>query len=138
MLHAFLGLVVLTAPADTIPVPVAAPETPAAAAPAAPTHAPRNMVADSMVLDKSNRELTLFYRGIRVYRYSVALGTNPIGDKIGRGDGRTPQGLFFIESRNPESKYHLSLRISYPDALHRARAARRGLAAGGDIMRSEE
>jgi murein L,D-transpeptidase YafK len=64
----------------------------------------------------------------------VALGRNPIGDKVRRGDAKTPEGLFHIEGRNPGSKYHLSLRISYPDAAHSARAARMGVAPGGDIM----
>jgi murein L,D-transpeptidase YafK len=91
-------------------------------------------VADSMVLDKSDRRLTLYYRGMAVRQYRVALGKNPVGDKLGRGDGRTPEGLYFIEGRNPQSRYHLALRISYPDAQHRARAAQRGVAPGGDIM----
>lgn len=92
------------------------------------------VVADSMVLDKSDRQLTLYFRGERVATYGVALGKNPVGDKNGRGDGRTPEGLFTIEGRNPQSKYHLSLRISYPDASHLERAAERGVSAGGDIM----
>lgn len=135
MIHAFLVLVILVAPADTIPVPASVPDSVhSSAGPGASGRAPRSMVADSMVLDKSDRQLTLFYRGIQIFRYSVALGSNPVGDKIGRGDGRTPEGLFYIESRNPRSRYHLSLRISYPDAAHRVRAASRGLTAGGDIM----
>lgn len=92
------------------------------------------MLADSLVLDKSDRRLTLFYHGEIVRTYDVALGKNPVGDKIGRGDGRTPEGLYYIEGRNPQSKYHLALRISYPDASHRVAAAKRGLAPGGDIM----
>lgn len=90
--------------------------------------------ADSLVLDKSERRLTLFWHGNRVREYIVALGRNPVGDKIGRGDGRTPEGLFHIQGRNPQSKYHLALRISYPDSTHRVLARRRGMSAGGDIM----
>jgi murein L,D-transpeptidase YafK len=90
--------------------------------------------ADSLVLDKSERRLMLFAHGALVKQYLVALGRNPVGDKLSRGDGRTPEGLFTIEGHNPQSKYHLALRISYPDATHRALAKRRGVAAGGDIM----
>src|SRR5262245_30366128 len=112
MIHVFLALVVHAAPADTIPVPaITTDSVHSSAAPGASARAPRNMVADSMVLDKSDRQLTLFYRGIPIYRYGVALGSNPVGDKIARGDGRTPEGVFYIESRNSASKYHLSLRI---------------------------
>jgi murein L,D-transpeptidase YafK len=97
-------------------------------------NAPAPSFADSMVLDKSERRLSLFAHGALVKEYIVALGKNPVGDKLSRGDGRTPEGVFFIEGRNPQSKYHLALRISYPDETHRVLARRRGLSAGGDIM----
>ena len=90
--------------------------------------------ADSLVLTKSRRELVVYYHGAPVRTYYVALGLNPVGDKERIGDNRTPEGLFFIQGRNPNSRYHLSLRISYPDATHRARAARLGVEPGGDIM----
>ena len=92
------------------------------------------VAADSVVLTKSRRELVLYYHGDPVRIYYVALGRSPVGDKERIGDNRTPEGLFFIQGRNPNSRYHLSLRISYPDATHRARAARHGVEPGGDIM----
>ena len=95
---------------------------------------PKTFSADSMVLDKSERRLTLYNRGEVVKEYEVALGTNPVGQKLHRGDGRTPEGMYYIEGRNPESKYHLSLRISYPAESDRKRAERLGNTAGGDIM----
>ena len=104
---------------------------------AASNSAPRSsapVAADSLVLNKSRRELVVYYRGDPVRVYYVALGRNPVGDKEQIGDNRTPEGLFFIQGRNPNSRYHLSLRISYPDATHRARAAKRGVEPGGDIM----
>jgi murein L,D-transpeptidase YafK len=105
-----------------------------AGSPASALDAPAPAYADSMVLDKSDRRLSLFARGVLVKQYIVALGRNPVGDKKSRGDGRTPEGMFTIEGHNPQSKYHLALRISYPDAAHRAAARRRGVAPGGDIM----
>ena len=95
---------------------------------------PRMYSADSIVLDKSERKLSMYDRGTLVKSYVVALGRNPVGDKTRRGDGRTPEGLYRIEGRNPGSKYHLSLRVSYPNADDRERAARRGVSPGGDIM----
>jgi murein L,D-transpeptidase YafK len=92
------------------------------------------VAADSLVLNKSRRELVVYYHGYPVHIYYVALGRSPIGDKERIGDNRTPEGLFYIEGRNPNSRYHLSLRISYPDANHRARAAKLGVEPGGDIM----
>ena len=58
----------------------------------------------------------------------------PIGDKFYEGDGRTPEGTYFIDRRNPNSKYHLSIGISYPNARDRAEAATLGKPPGGDIF----
>lgn len=99
------------------------------------TPAPATVVlADSIVVEKSLRQLTLFNNGARVKTYMVALGQNPVGPKVKRGDNRTPEGLYYIEGRNPQSQYHLSLRVSYPSNQDRARAASLGVAPGGDIM----
>lgn len=95
---------------------------------------PKQYDADSIVLDKSERTLIMYSRGVKVKEYDVALGKNPVGNKMRRGDGRTPEGLYYINGRNPGSKYHLSLRISYPSAGDRERAARHGASPGGDIM----
>ncbi|MEQ1851415.1 MAG: L,D-transpeptidase [Chthoniobacteraceae bacterium] len=75
---------------------------------------------------KSRRELQL-RDGARVIKtYRVALGTNPVPAKQREGDRATPEGRYFICNKNPRSKYHLSLGISYPGPSD----ARRGLAAG--------
>lgn len=135
MFSALLVCAVTVASADTMPPTIvlagaAKPLSPLASAMARP----KKFSADSLVLDKSERRLTLFQRGKAVQTYSVALGKNPVGAKGSRGDGRTPEGLYHIQARNPESKYHLALRISYPNASDRARAAKRGTSPGGDIM----
>lgn len=143
LINLLLGVAVHVSPADTLLADTLRADTlrvaartgrlATAASHAGPvTGAPA--YADSLVLDKSLRRLTLFARGVKVRQYEVALGRNPVGDKRARGDGRTPEGLFYIEGHNPRSKYHLSLRISYPDAAHVALARRRGVSAGGDIM----
>jgi murein L,D-transpeptidase YafK len=89
---------------------------------------------DSILVEKSAHRLSLYQRGRAVRTYLVALGQQPVGDKVRRGDMRTPEGRFTIEARNPGSRYHRALRISYPDAAHRARAHALGVSPGGDIM----
>src|SRR5205814_9047784 len=84
------------------------------------------LVADSIVVEKEKRTLTLFREGIPVRSYPVALGKQPSGDKIRLGDGRTPEGVFHIDFRNAQSKYHMSLHISYPDVAHVRRAVALG------------
>jgi murein L,D-transpeptidase YafK len=96
--------------------------------------APAGATADRVVINKAKRELILF-RGTEALRtYRIALGTNPVGPKRRRGDGKTPEGLYTISGRNPRSSYHRSLRISYPSREDRARAARARVDPGGDIM----
>lgn len=65
----------------------------------------------------------------------MSLGFAPSGDKLMEGDGRTPEGIFYIDRRNPNSAYHLSLGINYPRPQDRARAAAMGIAdPGKDIF----
>ena len=56
------------------------------------------------------------------------------GHKYDEGDGRTPEGTYLIDRRNPNSKFHLSIGISYPNAVDRAQASRSGKSPGGDIF----
>jgi len=92
------------------------------------------VVADSIVVEKGQHRLSLYRQGTLLRTYLVALGQQPVGDKVRIGDKRTPEGLFHIEARNAQSRYHRALRISYPDAAHRSRARSLGVSAGGDIM----
>jgi lipoprotein-anchoring transpeptidase ErfK/SrfK len=90
--------------------------------------------ADSVVVYKRERTLVLFNRGVPIRSYFVALGSKPVGDKERAGDQKTPEGIFRVNAHNPASKFHLALRLSYPDDAHRARAAALGADPGGDIM----
>jgi hypothetical protein len=112
-------------PTATVPLPLATDW---------PTEMPGKFLADSIVVEKGERRMTLYYRGFPVRRYRVALGRNPVGDKVSIGDYRTPEGVYWIVGRNPFSKFHKSLQISYPDSAHEARAAKLGLRPGGNIM----
>ena len=90
--------------------------------------------ANLIVVHKARREMLLL-RGESILRsYRIALGRDPVGHKLQEGDGRTPEGRYTIDRRNPRSKYHLALHISYPDASDAARARDAGVDPGGDIM----
>ena len=89
--------------------------------------------ADRIEVSKAARRLEL-WRGARLLAaYRVALGFAPTGHKEREGDGRTPEGVYEIDARNPKSSFYLSLRVSYPDGDDKARAAARGVPPGGDI-----
>lgn len=93
------------------------------------------LVADYLVVDKSERLLVAYMQGrpIKAYR-GLQFGDAPMGHKRFEGDERTPEGLYTIDTRNPRSSFHLSLRISYPNTADRTFAAQYGRSAGGDIF----
>lgn len=66
--------------------------------------------------------------------YDFELGFAPTGHKEIEGDGRTPEGEYFIDRKNPNSSFHLSIGISYPNEQDRAKAHAQGLSPGGDIF----
>lgn len=94
----------------------------------------RDTIADRILVEKAERKLSIFRDGKLLKTYRVALGRNPIGTKEQEGDMKTPEGIYQIDNRNPNSDYHLALHISYPSAEDNARAAARGVNAGFDIM----
>jgi len=91
-------------------------------------------VADKIFVEKATRTMTLLRGNVTVRSFRIALGKNPEGRKVQEGDGRTPEGIYIIDWRNPKSAFHLSLHISYPNPGDKARAAALGVAPGGDIM----
>ncbi len=94
----------------------------------------RTEPADKVLIEKKERRLTLLSKGEVVKTYKIALGGNPIGPKERQGDNKTPEGTYIIDSRNKDSDYHLSLRISYPNENDIKRAKELGVSPGGDIM----
>lgn len=90
---------------------------------------------DRLLVDKSDRLLIGYAEGREVVRYKrIRFGDQPRGHKRFEGDERTPEGDYLISGRNPNSRYHLSLRISYPNDADRAYAEAHGRSPGGDIF----
>ena len=100
------------------------------AAPPLPAHAR----ISRLVVHKNLREMMAYDdSGQLLKTYPIALGGNPIGHKQFEGDRRTPEGIYRINDRNPNSGYHLNLGVSYPNAADRRHAAAWGKPPGGDI-----
>ena len=87
-----------------------------------------------VVVEKGDRQMFLLSGRKVLKAYDIGLGFAPIGHKQFEGDGRTPEGIYYIDRQNPNSMYHLSLGISYPDPQDKARAMMLGQQPGGDIM----
>ncbi|HVN71631.1 MAG TPA: L,D-transpeptidase family protein [Desulfomonilia bacterium] len=90
--------------------------------------------ADKILIEKKERRLSLISKGNVLKTYKIALGGNPNGPKERQGDNKTPEGTYFIDSRKKDSRYHLSLHLSYPNEMDIKRAKERGVSPGGDIM----
>ena len=89
---------------------------------------------DRVLVLKSAHKLQLLSGEQVVKSYGVALGRGGLAAKRRQGDGRTPEGLYTIDYRNPASRFHLALHISYPQSSDKHRARQFGSNPGGDIM----
>jgi murein L,D-transpeptidase YafK len=89
---------------------------------------------DRVVVYKHDRKLVLISRGTEVKSYKVALGGEPVGPKTRQGDHRTPEGLYVLDSRNPNSHFYKAFHVSYPSSKDIETARKLGVTPGGDIM----
>jgi|SRR5271155_4702956 len=92
-----------------------------------------NVAADRIVIEKSARSMKLMYHGEIIKTYKVALSRVPVGPKERTGDHKVPEGDYVVDAKNPQSRFHLALHISYPNATDRERARKLGAAPGGNI-----
>lgn len=94
---------------------------------------PINSQIDHIVAYKSKRQLQVYSNGNLLKIYKISLGRQPIGDKEFEGDNKTPEGLYYIYGKNPNSICHKNLGISYPNKEDIKKAKQLGKVAGGDI-----
>ncbi|KIN65718.1 ErfK/YbiS/YcfS/YnhG family protein [Sulfitobacter noctilucae] len=87
-----------------------------------------------VVVNKQQRRMMLLHHDRVLEDYKIKLGFAPLGHKEIEGDGKTPEGIYLIDRRNPNSRFHLSLGISYPNDRDRERAREMGKSPGGDIF----
>lgn len=99
-----------------------------------PRPEPAPLKADLVVVDKSERVLQLRRQGRVLKTYRIALGPAPQGPKRMEGDGRTPEGVYTLDWRNPDSQFYRSIHVSYPHPRDTTHAERWGVSPGGLIM----
>ncbi len=85
-------------------------------------------------VQKAKRRMYLLSGSKVLKTYKIRLGGNPVGPKQFEGDGKTPEGAYLITHRNPNSAYHLSLGISYPNQADKDFAKSQDKRPGGDIF----
>ncbi len=89
--------------------------------------------ADKVLIIKNERRLVLLRDGKTLRSYAVSLGRKP-GQKLRQGDNRTPEGSYIIDRRNPNSRFHKALHISYPTTSDVRKARSAGVRPGGQIL----
>ncbi|MDK9365452.1 L,D-transpeptidase family protein [Lelliottia wanjuensis] len=100
-----------------------------------PEPLPATQQADLIIVHKASRSLTLMRQGISFASYPVSLGRNAdAGPKQREGDKKTPQGRYYIDSRNARSRFSLSLHISYPNKTEIQHAKEGDYPPGENIM----
>jgi murein L,D-transpeptidase YafK len=89
------------------------------------TKAPHPRLSNSrIVVKKAERKLFLYSDSKLIRTYRIGLGLSPVGDKVREGDRKTPEGDFYIFTKNDKSAFYLSLGVSYPNAAHAERGLR--------------
>lgn len=116
--------------------PVAEPRLQARFAAAGVAYPPKSVVLLGLKLD---RELRLFASDGNIVKqvavFSILGASGHLGPKLFEGDQQVPEGFYRIESLNPNSLYHLSMRVNYPNEEDRKIAVTQGRNnLGGDIM----
>lgn len=91
-------------------------------------------IADRVLVEKGERKLYLIKDGEAFRSFDIALGLAPEGHKQEEGDSKTPEGVYLLDARNPDSDFFLSIHVSYPNAVDRRRAREKGVSPGGAIM----
>lgn len=89
---------------------------------------------DGVVVYKQERKLLLLSQGKEVRSYKIALGSEAVGPKTRQGDHRTPEGIYVLDARNPNSHFYKAFHISYPNSKDIAAAKKLGVSPGGNIM----
>ena len=87
-----------------------------------------------ILVDKSSRKLSIINGESILKTFDISLGFEPIGKKTKQGDGKTPEGLYFIEKKLNTSAFYLALQISYPNPWDIRQALTNGYHPGGQIM----
>ena len=87
-----------------------------------------------VLVNKGERRMHLIHDQEVLESYDIGLGFAPNGDKKIEGDGKTPEGSYIIDRRNPNSQFYLSIGVSYPNHEDRAEAKDLGKSPGGDIF----
>ena len=99
-----------------------------------PEEVTKQVKVDYVLVRKEERLLYLYSGNDAVRVYPIALGKQPVGQKQKEGDSRTPEGIYTLDWRNPNSRFFRSIHVSYPNINQMLAATEAGIDPGGEIM----
>lgn len=92
-------------------------------------------MADDVLVLKAKRKMIVSRKGKKLFAFPINLGFAPVGNKVSEGDGKTPEGKYYLDMRYVrDDKFYKSYKISYPNFEDRAIAQRRGVKAGYGVL----
>lgn len=97
-----------------------------------------SIVNPKIIVKKADRILQLWDGNALKASYSIGLGWNPLGVKQEEGDGKTPEGSYYVCTRNNVSRFYLSLGLSYPNKEDASEALEAGLIDQGTYKQIED
>ena len=89
---------------------------------------------DLIIISKNERNISVFQKGKKLKSFDISLGFEPTGKKVKKGDGKTPEGFYFVEQKLSSSSFYLALKVSYPNSWDIRRALKLDYHPGGQIM----
>jgi murein L,D-transpeptidase YafK len=94
---------------------------------------PAGATIDKIIVLKSKRELQAYQQGQLIKTYKISLAAQPFGKKEFEDDQKTPEGIYYIDGKNPNGDYYKNLGVSYPNEADKVRAKKLGKSAGKEI-----
>ena len=84
---------------------------------------------------KEERKLEIYANKILLHTYNFTAYSGKRGPKTKEGDRQIPEGIYGVEYLNPNSKFHISIKINYPNERDLTRAKNAGIEnVGSDIF----
>ena len=89
---------------------------------------------DEIQVFKSEHKMLMLFEGVVTREYFIRIGKGGYKPKVKEGDGKVPEGAYYLDAKNPNSKFYKSIRISYPNEDDISRAQLGGYEPGGQIF----
>lgn len=89
---------------------------------------------DEIRVFKQEHKMVMYFEGEITKEYFIRIGKGGYLPKVKEGDGKVPEGTYYLDAKNPNSKFYKSIHVSYPNEEDVKRAELGGYDPGGNIF----